>query len=360
MDLLASPETNSSSERKNPGGWGEIAWLFSGFIMPLGSFSFYRKAARRSVGMAILFFLIFTLSISTISSIATSEKLNSFGSEIRKPFQNGTMPEIVIRDGIAEVTGHQPAVILDDSSTPGQRTIIVVDTTGTYNEIDRSSYDQGLLLTRTELQILNNTGRYQTLPLSELNSTFNKNPIVINGETASNAWAVLSIIIVIVFFIALVVWNTIVRLMFLATSALILWGLISLIRPKTDYGPIIISGIYAIVPTVYIHFLFGRITLSFPFLQTLLLIPLWVIALFASLSTNDFFNKERPLRLWRSLLGIPMLLIFIIILLIEFQYSGYISVGVAIVTAIVLAGIGIYFRVQRPSEPINPPIPPTA
>jgi hypothetical protein len=359
MDLSSSQENISPSGTRNPGFGGEIAWLFSGFIMPLGSFSFYRTAARRNVGRAILFFVIFTLTISTISSIATAEKLNSFGSAIRKPFQNGTVPEIVIRDGIAEVNGQQPVVLVDDTDSSGQRIIVVIDTTGAYNEIDRTRYDEGFLLTRTDLQILNNTGRYQTVPLSELSSTFNANPIIINGDTASNAWAVLSIIIVIVFFILLVVWNTLFRLMFLATGALVLWGLITLIRPKTDYGPIIISGIYAIVPTIYIHFLFGRINLSFPFLQTLILIPLWVIALFACLSNTEFFNKDRPLRLWRSLLGIPMLLTFIIILLVEFQYSQYISLGIATLTAILLAAIGIYFRLQKPAEAFNQPIHPT-
>jgi hypothetical protein len=362
VDQDANQQVNLSSGTKNSGCVSEVGWLFSGFVMPLGSFSFFRTAARRQVGTAIVFFVIFTLTMSAVASIAAAGKLNSFSPEIRKQFQNGTIPEIVIHNGIAEVTGPQPVVLLDQSDSNGQRIIAAIDTTGTVTEIDRNIYDQGFLLTRTELHVLSNTGQYQAIPLSAINTTFNTDPIIINGETMSNAWTVISIVGVIIYFIALIVWNTVVRLMILATIALILWGLISLFRPKTEYGPIIVSGIYAIVPVVYFNFLFGRINFSIPFLQTLLLIPLWAIALFACLSNEEFFNKERPLRLWRAFLGIPMLLAFAISIFIEYEYNQYVSWGLAVLTIVALAAIGFYFRIQKPVEvgdiPTVPPAPP--
>jgi hypothetical protein len=360
MNTTIVQENNLPSESSSSGCAGELGWLFSGFIMPLGSFSFFRKVAQHRVGMAILFFFIFTLTVSTISSIAAAEKLNSFGSEIRKSFQDGTIPEIVIRNGTAEVNGPQPAVLLDETNASGQRIFVAIDTTGTYNQIDQSQYDEGFLLTRTDLQVLNNTGRYQTIPLSELNTAFKTDPIIINAETMVIAWATLSIIIVIAFFILLVLWNTLVRLMFLAAIALIMWGLISLFRPNTDFGPIIISGIYAIIPVIYINFLFGLFNISFPFLQTILLIPLWIFVLFTCLSKEDFFSKDRPSRLWRALIGIPMLLAFVIGLLFTYQYHEFVSLGMAILTILVLAAIGVYYRIPKPSGADIPTVPPTS
>jgi hypothetical protein len=360
MSTSTGQESNPLSESSSSSCAGELGWLLSGFVMPLGSFSFFRKMAQRRVGMAILFFFIFTLTVSTISSIAAAEKLNSFSSEIRKSFQDGTIPEIVIRNGTAEVNGPQPAVLLDETNTSGQRIFVAIDTTGTYNQIDRTQYDEGFLLTRTDFQLLNNTGRYQTIPLSELNTAFKADPLIINAETMVNAWAILSIILVIAFFILLVIWNSLVRLMFLAAIALIFWGLISLFRPNTDFGPIIISGIYAIVPVIYINFLFGLFNISFPFLQTILLIPLWIFVLFAFLSKEDFFTKDRPSRLWRALLGIPMLLAFVIGFLFTYQNHEYVSLGTAILTILVLAAIGVYYRIQKPSGADIPTVPPIA
>ena len=82
--------------------------------------------------------------------------------------------------------------------------------------------------------------------------------------TVSQAWGLLSVVIVIVMFILLVLWHSIVRLMFIAMAALVVWGIVSLLKPNTGFGPVIITGLYAVIPAIYISHLFSRADLGLP------------------------------------------------------------------------------------------------
>ena len=118
---IASSVSVSSTTQSGTGCLGQIGWLFSGFVMPLGSFTFYRQAARKSVGGAILFFLVFTLTISLLASLGIGKTLLSVGAEIKTAFEDGTIPKIVIRDGLAEVEGRQPSILVDEFDRTGSR-----------------------------------------------------------------------------------------------------------------------------------------------------------------------------------------------------------------------------------------------
>jgi hypothetical protein len=341
----------SGQTTTNPGCLSEISWFFSGAVLPMGSLAFYRKAIQKSVGSAILFFFVFTSIIACLLTISFGIGMFSVSSEIQSAYASGQIPEIVIAGGVAQVDGPQPVILLDDKDNQGNRILAAVDTTGGITSIDKAHYDQGFLLTRTELHILNR-GEYQKLPLSEMNALFEQDPLIIDASTVTQAWEMFSAIFMIIALIGLGLWHVAFRLMIVAMYALIIWGIVSLIRPNTGFGPIIINGLYAIVPAIYISHLFSRVDFSFPGLQTFFLFVFWAIGLFASLMNHPFLNAERPLRLWTAFIGVPMLILIIVdsIQAIPDPYGPIALWLVTIITILALAGTRLFFRYKE-SQP---------
>ena len=332
------------SRKEQTGCLGQFGWFASGSVLPLVSLTFYRKAARRKVGLALLFFLVFTLLITILATISLGNSMADVTQDIRQSFEEGSFPEIIIEDGIAKVDAPMPLILIDEN-TGSEIMLFAIDTTGQLNEIDRYRYSQGILLKRTELHLWNNA-RYQVLPLSELHSTFDKNPIIINADTVTSAWNLFTVGFSLVAFVSLVLWETVARLMFIALYALVMWGIVSLIRPNTGFDVVIISALYALVPAIYLTRLFSRIGLGFPGLQTFLLLPFWIAALFAVLSESKFFSQEYPLRLWTAALGIPMLVLFSVDLVVKLPspYGPASLWATTLLTVLVLVGLRLYFR----------------
>ena len=320
----------------------------------MGSFAYYRKATQKSVGSAILFFIIFTLVISAISTISFGLTMFSVIEGIQKAYEDGDVPEINITRGVAEVNGPQPFILFDDTDSNSQTTLIAADTTGKIKEIDTNRFDQGFLLTENELHVLNRQNGYQTLPLSELHTAFQRDPIIINAQTVSQAWGVMSTILVILVFIFLALWHVVVRLMIISMVALILWGIVSLLKPNTGFGPIIITGLYAIVPAIYLSYLFSRSGFGLPGMQTFFLLLFWIIGLVVNLTDIDFFNNNPPLRLWTAWIGVPMLLLYIVDVFwqIPSPYGPAVLWVVTILTGLTLVGLRLYFRSrdQKPEQ----------
>lgn len=340
----------------------EAGWFFGGAILPLGSFAYYRKAAKRSVGSAILFFVMFTLIISVLLTIKLGVTMFSVADGIQKAYVEGQIPEITISHGVAEVSGHQPAILLSGSDTNGDRILIAADTTGKLTRIDEDRFEQGFLLTRTELHVLTPRNGYQVLPLSEINSSFEKDPIIINADTVTQAWGVMSIIIIVVAFLGLALWHTVVRLMIIALIGLLLWGIASLIKPNTGFGPVIISGLYAIIPAIYLSHLLSRSNIGLPGFQTFFLLVFWIIGLVVSLSNFKFLGGDRPMRLWTALLGLPMLVVYIVDMFMEFPApNGPIVLWVVtLMTWAALIGLRLFFLIkdQGPETPsMQEPLP---
>jgi len=349
------PETQVESKETGAGCLGGLGWFFSGAVLPIGSFSFYRKAVQKSVGSAILFFIVFTVVLSTLATISVAVNVFSVIGSIQQAYADGKVPEITIANGIAEVSGQQPLIMFDDSDANGRRMFVAIDTTGKIKQIDSSRYYQGFLLTRTELHVISPQNGYQTIPLSQIHAIFNQDPIIINAKTVSQAWGIMSTVFVILAFIFLVVWNTVVRLMIISMIALILWGIVSLIKPHTGFGPIIIIGLYAIVPAIYLSHLFSRSSFTFPGIQTFLLLAFWITGLVVNFANIKFFTEERPLHLWTALIGLPMLLLYTVDMLWQFP-SPYGSIAlwvVSLLTGLVLIGLRLYYRYRdRKSEPV--------
>jgi hypothetical protein len=187
-------------------------------------------------------------------------------------------------------------------------------------------------------------------------------PITINGETAVSMWAGLSVVVTVVVVVFLLLWYTLVRLAYLALIALVLWGLAALVRPGTGFGPVLIAGVYALIPTTYIHFLLGQVGLTFPVLFTLVLLPVWGLALAAALmphtpapaseSVMDYFQSERPVRAWRALIALPLLVD--LALEVVFQWRAwYVTWPLALITlsALVLVGVWPVFAKPQPAAP---------
>jgi hypothetical protein len=284
-------------------------------------------------------------------------------ADIRQAYQQGKVPAITISGGIAQVDGPQPVILYDSLRMGGQGSngpiFVAADTTGHITQIDQSVYEQGFLLTRTELHVLNTGGRYQRMPLNQLNQLFNRDPLLINGETVSNAWMGISAILSILVFLGLILWNSLVRLMIIALLALIFWGIGSLIRSKIGFEPFIITGLYAIVPAIYISHLFSRSGASFPGLQTCLLVIFWVAGLVGALGNAKFFAAPNPLRLWTALLGVPMLLLYVIDMFVTLPEPGG-KVALWVVTALTILGLivlRLYFHLTSMQAPAAPGAP---
>ncbi len=336
-----------ASSNDRPGCLSELGWFAAGAVLPLGSLSFYRKVSKRRVGMAILFFFVFTILITILTTIKMGSSMIGVSQDIRDQYTKGVIPKITIRNGIAEVDGPQPAILVNQRTSSGV-IFIAVDTTGQITSIDTSRYTEGILLTRTDLHFLSNTGNYQVIPLSEVNKFFGHDPLLINADTVASVWKMFAVLFSLIIFILLVLWNSVVRLMFIAMFALILWGVASLIRPKIGFAPFIISGLYAIVPAVYLAYLFGRINASFLGLQTLLLVIFWALALVGCLAQEKFFSQEIPARLWMALIGLPMLIWFIVdyFVTIPFPYGELVLFAVALLTGLFLVGLRVYYHIH--------------
>lgn len=345
--------TQQEQSQTNSGCFSEIGWFFSGAVLPMASLAFYRKATQKSVGKAVLFFFVFTSVIACLLTTSVTIAMFSLMNGIQNVYADGQVPEITISKGVAEVNGPQPLTLLDNENSQGQRILVAIDTTGEITGIDKSRYYQGFLLTRTELHVLNR-GKYQRVPLSEVNTLFERDPLVINADTVSQAWGIISSISAIVVLIFLWLWHFMFRLMIILVYALILWGIVSVFRSNVGFGLIITCGLYAIVPAIYISHLFSRSGFGLPGLQSLFLIGFWVIGLIASLLEHPLLKTERPMRTWTALIGVPMLILFIIdsIKAIPAPYGVITLWAITILTAMALVSVRLFFR-YRDSQPAS-------
>jgi hypothetical protein len=285
----------------------ELLWLAMGFILPAGSFTFYKKAARRSAGWAFLFFVLFCSALAVISSLAFNRQVDTAVTDIEKELTKMVFPAITVRNGVATAKGPQPYTIYGS-----QGEIFAIDTTGKLNSLDTSRYTTGILVTRDGIQVLNaQQGRNQFLPWADLQRSFKIDPLVIDKNT------ILTWIATILGFVkaaalgGIWLWEVLGRMTILLVIALILWGIGALVKPGTGFGHVLVVGIYTYVPAVYLNFIINQAGAKFPFKLSLGHTLLWAVIL---LFTLDVFGKrglsrERPIRTWRVLIGVPALIL---------------------------------------------------
>lgn len=342
------PANEMPPAQREAAGCGNTVGLWgAGFMLPCISPTFYRRAVQRPVIGAIGFLMLFGMILTILQTIGVVWGMIQVGGAIGHAFDTGEFPEITISGGVAEIDGPEPCVLLDED-----RMLVVFDTTGTYTEIDRARYDQGILLTRTELIYRGTGGQYEEVLLDDLNTALEMDPITINKETVMAFWDTFSVIFLLMVFLVIALWHIVLRLAYLAMIALILWGITALIRPGTGFGPVLTTGVYAVIPAFYARFLLTQVGLRFPGLFTFFLLVTWGVALALTLMqrpTADreltpfetYYFSERPLRGWRALIGLPLLID--LVLEITFHWDAWaVTWLLALVTLAALAVIGVW------------------
>jgi hypothetical protein len=265
---LGTPISHNASDQGFVPG---LIWLLKGFIFPCWSREFYKKASEKRVIVAVVFLFIFAIAQTSVAVIQVAIAINDVGNEIMQAYKKGTIPSIVIKDGLANVDGPQPYIFKD------KRQFLAIDTTGGIREINTSEYSEGMLLTRSELHFVNEDG-YRVFQLADLNETFG-NPIVLDEAYVLELWNKAFLAINLVVTIGVLFWNSIVRLAYIVLIGLVVWGIVSIKRQGIGFSPILVTGIYAIVPTTYLMFILKQIGISFFSLYTILLIVIWIFAL---------------------------------------------------------------------------------
>jgi hypothetical protein len=280
----------------------------AGSVLSCFSPTFYYHAVRHRVIGAVGFLFLFGMVITGLQMGNLIVSFMPFRAEIAQAFEAGNFPEITISNGEATIHGPEPFVVFDED-----RTLAVLDTTGEYTPeaLISRGYNDAILLTESAVVIFDEDGLDIT-ELGDLHLLFG-DPIEVNAKIVQR-WLNWFLVIA---FIGLAIWNTLVRLAYLALVGLIVWGIAALIRRGTNFRPVYITGLYVIVPTFYARFLLAQASLSFFGLFTLLLLPLWTIALVAVLaprragvipySIGAHLRTERPLRAWRALIALPLL-----------------------------------------------------
>jgi hypothetical protein len=245
----------------------KLIWFLKGFIYPLWNRPYYKKATQKRMWPALLFLLGFAILQTGIASTTAAINLARFGRDIDTAYQSGEIPEIRIENGIAVVSGTGSYQIENN------RQFIGIDTTGEIREIDTSRFSEGILLTRTELHLVNEDG-YQVLPLSDLNNTLG-NPITLDGPSISRLWSGVALFVNIAVIVGGFLFYSFGRFIYLVLLGLLVWAAVSLSRKKVDFAPILITGIYANVPATYILFTLRKIGATFFGLRAIVLLIIW-------------------------------------------------------------------------------------
>lgn len=257
----------------------KLLWLLKGFVYPIWSRPYYKESTSKPMGAALVFLVVFGLLQAFVSTASVAINLSQINSEIKTAYLNDEIPDITIKSGIATVSGTGRYII------ESNRQIIAADTTGSMREIDTTQYSEGVLLTRNELHIVNEDG-YQVLLLSDLNKSFG-NPIVLDSSSVSGLWSTFSMIINIVVLGGGIIFFTLGRFIYVAVLGLLVWGAVSLKHKDFDFAKILITGIYANVPTTYIMFILRKIGISFFGLRGFILFVIWGIAIAYLLKKDD-------------------------------------------------------------------------
>jgi hypothetical protein len=175
--------------------------------------------------------------------------------------------------------------------------------------------------------------------LSELQSTLG-DPLVLNVQFVQTWLGRLQILALLV----LVLSNLAGRLIQLAFLGLIMWRGAIFIRGEAKYLSVWVIGVYATVPAVYGARLLQRIGVTFCGMPVLLLLVIWAVGLAAALleRQSGIMGAERPLRSWRALIGLPMLVVLALDAILAWP-SGPLVVGVVtVLTLSALAAVGLW------------------
>jgi hypothetical protein len=226
----------------------------AGFVLSGCSPSLYYHATRRWLITAVVFFVLFGLTLSSVETWRIANDMRPFRDDVNAAFDDGKFPAITIADGEAIVHGPEPFIVVDDG-----RNLIVLDTTGEYTgaELESGRYESGNILTKTKLYSLDDQGDVQILPL-DLPFLISRN-IEINANLAQRIVTYVQVLI----FSGLAFWHVGMGLVYITLLAFVVWGVVSLAQRHVDFGTVLATGLYAIVPATYAHYLLDRVRIDF-------------------------------------------------------------------------------------------------
>jgi hypothetical protein len=114
----------------------------------------------------------------------------------------------------------------------------------------------------------------------------------------------------------------------------------------------LVTGIYALIPALILHYLLTRIGAEFFALQTLCLLLFWVLGLFWTLRAAP----GPALHLGHALLGLPLLAMISLDIIFRFPSGGLLVWAFALATLLVLVGVQWMAQSDPPAgEPAGTP-----
>ncbi len=320
---------NKDVQKENGRSWLALWQLWgAGFVLSGCSPTFYYQAARRRLITAVLFFVVFGLILAGLQTGQVVYTMRPFRDDVNAAFDEGKVPAVTIANGEAVVHGPEPFVAVDDG-----RNLIVFDTTGQYTGEELANYQSGLVLTKTKLVSIDDQGNVQT---TLLNMPFlRQRTIEINAGLVQRILSGLQVSV----FLGLAFWRVVLGLIYVALWALVVWGFAAQVKRGVGFGPVLTTGLYAVVPATYAHYLLDRVDMDFFGLFTLLLLIGWGVSLVAAAGkrqAGDFLRGQRPLRAWRALIGLPMLVVLALDAIYRWANGAAIVWVTAVITFLIL------------------------
>jgi uncharacterized membrane protein YhaH (DUF805 family) len=324
-----------------------VELYLAGPVLPFCSPSFYHHAVKRSAFAALVFFIVFSLVVTVLQTVRVTADFGEARQAIDEAFARGEIPEVIVEDGVATVYAPQPYVAVDDG-----RSLIVLDTTGAYTgrELLEGGYETGLILTRDTVYSFDDQGRFQQTSLRELNLLFPT--IHFNAALVKRLIDLAQVIV----FAGLLFWHSVLGPIYIVLLGLGVWAVASMTKKHVSYSAVLITGLFAAIPAMYGEFLLEQIDAGVFLLFTLLLLIIWTVGLVAAVGTRragDWLRGERTLRAWRAVIGIPMLVIFALDGLYQWERGPLIVWVTAAVTVVVLLIVG-YLTGMRREEQVGP------
>lgn len=333
-DGMNTPISSQQTAKQGEGCLGELTWLGMGLTLPVVNLNFYRKAAGRKFSSALIVFLVFAFFLIILTTLSLSNGLSSANQAIQQAYEQNEFPTITIQNGQATVDAAQPFYIVNEGNM-----LIALDTTGEITEIDPNRYTQGILLTRSDIQILQDDGRTQSITLAELQEVTGQDPLVLDQTSVQAFWQTFSKTIVVVGFFALIGWHMLVRFGYLALLALLIWPLVNQGARKVGYQAVLAVGAYVLIPAMILNHLFTRSGITFCGLQTLILAPLLGLVMWWVLRKPAGSEDEIILRPWEMLIPLPLFVLIVVDLLVTIPNGDIYLWGTAALTLVAAVAV---------------------
>ncbi len=328
-----------------------LAWIAAGFVLPCFSAGFYRRGVRRGSGLAIGFFMIFALAVTLVQTLRVGAALASAGGDLQQAFVAGRVPTLTIQGGVASSEPARPFIITDESGM-----LVAIDTTGAMRSIDRTRYAQGVLLTRTEVHLLNN-GEYQIVPIIQAQQLLQADPIILDAPGVAALWRRLTLWVTGIVLGVMLLVNLLVWFIYIAVLTGLVRLLVGVLGWRGGYGEAITVGLYTVVPAVYLAYLLGLLGFSFTGLQSLLQIAAMLVVFLtgAGETSQPEAMARTPLQAWRALLGLPFLAALVLDAASPWPFRAMMMWAVLLITVVALVIFSLVPQEKpKPAAPAPP------